>query len=338
MSELLAHSADATEWVEQAISAHSADCNFGDVRGSVIWSDAPGPDGKPIVDIDPLALVAAINGGGFPILLRHDPGFPLGRILAAAIFTTSEGEKFIAAIIGLYSGRRHSFTEFGFDPTIATLCPSQLPAIPSNSWITFATDPREVEQEWVAGVVSTAPMRVERARLSHNAADTSQELIRIGVLFMALVWNPLVTAVATEAGKDLYARIHKWLHTLAERLAERRNPILEIQSHHNGCQISFILRGRNVKGHYAALDTLSVAAAQSELLVERMKHADAAPKLLVYEFELQDEKWFPSYAELHDGRFVTDNKLLIAVEQLPSGLSLGLVLGSDKPCLPNVKK
>jgi hypothetical protein len=38
-------------------------------------------------------------------------------------------------------------------------------------------------------------------------------------------------------------------------------------------------------------------------------------------------KWFPSYAILNDSRIITDNGTLIAIEQLPTGLSLGLSRG-----------
>jgi hypothetical protein len=181
-------------------------------------------------------------------------------------------------------------------------------------------------------------MPVKRTPLSNNAAEIQSELIIVGVLFLALVFKPFVTMVATEAGKDTYAGIRSWLRTLFARLSERRNPIVEIQSFHDGCQISFMFRGTDVKRHYAAHDALPVAAAQAKHLVENMKSAGFAPKLIVYEFHPEGDKWFPSYAELLDGRLVTDNKILIAVEQLPSGLSLGISLGEDGPHLPSVKR
>jgi hypothetical protein len=72
-------------------------------------------------------------------------------------------------------------------------------------------------------------------------------------------------------------------------------------------------------------------------LVANMKSLGVAPKQILYEFHTQDDKWFPSYAELCDGRFVTDNNILIAVEQLPPELSLGISRGKDKPRLPSMK-
>ena len=154
---------------------------------------------------------------------------------------------------------------------------------------------------------------------------------------MALVWNPYVTAIATEAGKATYAGINRWLRTLFDKVAERRNPILEIQSHHGGCQISFIIRGTDIKRHYTAHDALPAAAAQAAYLVGNMKDRGLPPKLVVYEFDPQHDKWAPSYAELHDGRLMTDNIALIAVEQLPSGVSLGIGRSKDKPRLPRAK-
>jgi hypothetical protein len=147
---------------------------------------------------------------------------------------------------------------------------------------------------------------------------------------MALVWNPFVTAVATEAGKDAYAALSHWLRRFLGKLAERRNPILEIQSHHDGCYVSFIFRGNDAKRHYAAHDALPLAAAQAATLVANMKRANVAAKKIVYEFHTEDGIWFPSYAELCNGRLVTDNSLLITAEKLPSGVSLGIRLGKAK--------
>ena len=45
---------------------------------------------------------------------------------------------------------------------------------------------------------------------------------------------------------------------------------------------------------------------------------------LFYEFDPGRKAWLPSYAELLDGRIITDNRSLIITENLPMGLSLGL--------------
>jgi hypothetical protein len=339
MPDLVADNAEAVAWVEQAKASYSRNREFGRILSSVIWSDATGPDGAQLVPIDPLALVANINANGFGLLKGHDPGFPLGKVLTAAVFISSGGTRFVAAILGFYGGgTRLSFRDLGLDSAPAVSSPSLLPAIPDGCWIEFATDPREVESAWLEGVLRAAPMRVKLTELSNNAAGPPNELIVVGLLFMALVWKPFITTVATEAGKDAYAGIHHWLRTLFDKLAERRNPVVVIQSHHDGCQISFMFRGTDVKRHYTAHDALPIAAAQAEHLVANMKNGGFAPKQVVYEFHPQDDKWFPSYAELHDGRFVTDNNLLIAVEQLPSCISLGISLGKDKPRLPSVKQ
>lgn len=339
MTGLLEASAEASMWVAEAKTAHSGNNIFGKFVGSVIWSDATGVDGEQLVPIDPIALVANINANKFPLLKGHDPGFPVGKVLSAAVFTSSDGKRFVAAILGFYEGgARLSFRDLGVDAALAASSPSSLPVLPDSCWINFSTDPKEVESAWVEDVLRSAPMVVKRTDLSHNAADPLIELIRLGVPFIVLVWNPFVTAIATEAGKDTYAGMHRWFRALLRKLAERRNPILEIQSHHDGCQISFILRGTDVKRHYAAHDALPIAAAQAEYLLGNLRARNIAPKLIVYEFHPQDDIWFPSYAELHDGRFITDNKLLITVERLPSGLSLGLSLGEEKPSLPTVKQ
>jgi hypothetical protein len=187
------------------------------------------------------------------------------------------------------------------------------------------------------GALDTAPLRVEREKLSHNAAETIIELIRVGLPYIALVWNPFVTAIATEADKDAYAGLRRWVRRLLGKLAERQNPVLEIQSHHNDCYVSFIFRGTDVKRHYAAHDAHPLAAGQAATLIANMKSAGVAAKKIVYEFHKDDNIWFPSYAELHDGRFVTDNGLLIAVEKMPSGLSLGIGLGKEEVLLPSAK-
>ncbi len=318
MPDLIDRSDEAVAWVAQAKTVHLGNRVFGTIASSVIWSETTGLDGELLVPVDPIALVADINANGFPLLKGHDPGFPLGKVLGAKVFTSSDGSRFVAAILGFYTGgERLSFLDFGFDSVAEVASPSSLPILPDACWISFATDPREVDAEWLKDVLQTAPLRVEQTELSHNAAESSFDLIRIGLLFMGLVWNPFVTTIATEAGKAAYAEINKWLRRLFEKLAERRNPIVEIQSHYDGCQIFFVFRGTDLKRHYAAHDALPSAAAQAQQLVTNMKTIGSSPRLILYEFHPQDDRWFPSYAELHDGRFVTDNNILIAVAITP---------------------
>jgi hypothetical protein len=335
---LLIDNAEVIAWVDQEKAVHSGNHVFGKILSSVIWSDATGPDGKPLVPVDPLALVADINANGFALLKGHDPGFPVGKVLTAAAFTSSAGTRFVAALLGFYEGgTRLNFRDLGLYPAPAVSSPSQLPDLTDACWISFATDPREVDSTWLEDVLRHAPLRVERTELSHNAAEELHELIRVGLLFMVVVWNPFITTVATEAGKDAYAGMHRWLRILFEKLAERRNPVVEISSHHDGCQVSFLFRGKDVKRNYDAHDALPIAAAQAAKLVANMKDRGIAPEQGVFEFDPQGNKWYPSYAVLHDGRFVSDSNILIAVEQVPSGLSLGISRGKDKPRLPSVK-
>jgi hypothetical protein len=313
---------------------------FGRIAASVIWSDSTSPDGELLVPIDPHALADDINANGFPLLKGHDPGYPLGRVVTAQVFVSADGSTFIAAIVGFYSGGIHpSFREFGFDPAVAPASPpSSLPALPGGCWITLASDPREIEAAWIDDVLSSAPLPVERVETSHNAAETLQELIRLGLPYLAIVWNPYVKTIATEAGKDTYAALHQWFRGLLAKVAERHSPLVELKGSQGDCHVSFLFRGTDVERLYAAHEALSPAAVQAAQLIENMKKIGHAPVVLVYEFKDEPKRWFPSYAELGDGTFVTDNNVLIAVEQLPSGLSLGITRSKNKPLLPAVKR
>jgi hypothetical protein len=329
MSPLLVENLHAAAWIDQTKARLGRQSMFEKLTGAVVWSEASGPDGKLIVDADPAALVAEINVNGFPLLKGHDPGFPVGKAIAAEVFTGVDGKKFVAAVIGYYDSARLSFLDVGIDSFPAIPPPARLPGLPDECWIELAIDPREVDSRWTEDVIHGAPLRIKSTELSHNAADSVHELIRLGLYYTILVWNPLIKSIATEAGKDAYASIHHWLQRLLDKVAELRDPILEIQSHYSDCCVSFILRGKDVSRHYAALGTLSSGARQAQYLITNMKSRGFPAKSLVYEFHSQQNRWFPSYAELCDGRLVTDNKLLIAIEQLPSSVSLGLGLGSE---------
>jgi hypothetical protein len=195
--------------------------------------------------------------------------------------------------------------------------------------IEIATDPREVDSEWLDDALGDAPQEIVRHQLSHNAADAVQELIRIGLPYILLVWNPFVTSVASEAGKQTYAALHQWLRQLLERLAGRPQPIVSLQSIQRECEVAFLFRGNDVKQNYAAHGRLSVAAAQAAQLIDNMRTRGVAPRTLTYEFDAEADRWYPSFAELHDGKIVSDHNVLIAIEQLPSQLSLGLILADN---------
>lgn len=327
MSDLLDKTAAAQEWLERAAQHHS-DNVFGRLVPAVIWSDARAENGQPLVPVDPVQLVAQINRNPHILLNNHDPGRPIGQVLEAANFETETGKKFIAALLGYYAGGEIlTFQGVGLDTKTPVQPPASLPSLPDGCWIQFATGPREVEEGWLSEVTSDAPLEIKRTELSHNAADSAQELIRIGLVYLAVVWNPFITSVATEAGKDVYAAVRVWLRKLFDRLAECRNPVIDIQSHQDGCHVSFLFRGKEPKVHYAAHDALSGAAAQAAQLIANLKERGMPPRQLIYEFDKESSIWFPSYAVLNDNRIITDNAALVAIEQLPRGLSLGLSRG-----------
>src|SRR5947207_5916342 len=112
MPELIDDTDAAVVWVKEIRAEYTKNSVFGEIRSSVIWSDAKGPDGKLLVSIDPLALVENINATDYPVLRGHDPGLPLGKVLRAAVFTSPDNTVFVAAIIGLYAGNRSSFSDF----------------------------------------------------------------------------------------------------------------------------------------------------------------------------------------------------------------------------------
>jgi hypothetical protein len=313
---------------------HSCDSAFTKIVSAVIWTDALWADGNEIVPIDPEELAAKFNDEVFPLFKEHDPGIPIGGALEAKAFTDSNGKRFVAAVFGIYDGKHMSFGEVGFDPTATVLSPPSLPEL-GSAWIDIAADPRDVNEAWIDDVMRTAPLPVKRRRLSLNAAEAHSDALTIGLTYLVLVWNPFVTAIATEAGKDLYAATRNWVRSFLGRLSERRNPIVEIKSHlTDECCVSFMFRGNDVTCHYAAHDSLPQAAEQAAQLAAKMKRRDFAAKRIVYEFS--DNRWYPSYAVLCNGRLVTDNKVLIAIEQLPSQLSLGIAIG--EPRAPNANK
>lgn len=271
MLDLIAHTTEAQEWVRQAKAKHSHNGVFGGLTSSVIWSDETEQDDELFVPLDPSALVADINASGFSLLERHDPGFPMGKVLTAAAFTAPEGTRFVAALLGFYQGgNRIGFGDLGLQPASPVASPSQLPVLTDASWIEFCVDPRDVEPAWVEGVLSNAPMRIKQTELSHNAAEPLIELIRVGLPYAVLVWNPFVTAIATEAGKNVYAAVSRWTGKLLAKISELQYPIVEIMSHHGECQVSFIFRGKDVKRHYASHDALPIAAVKAAALVKNM--------------------------------------------------------------------
>jgi hypothetical protein len=324
MSELLNSTPAAREWVEKSIVRLGSKI-FGKLISGVIWTDAQRPDGELIIPIVPEELVRKINQNPHILLHNHDPGHPKGQVLECAQFESLDGKRFIAAILGYYAGGQVlSFRDVGLDADLEVPSPPSLPDMPEETWMQIATDPREIDGAWMDLVAINSPVPLIRTELSHNAAEAHQELIRLGLIFLALVWNPYVTSIATEAGKATYKATHSWIRQLLERMVERRSPVLDFHTQLHGCQISFLLRGNNLKKHYAAHDGLPEAAAQAEALITRIKARGVVPRQLVYEFDQEAIKWAPSFAVLNDDRIITDNVALLAIEQLPNGLSLGL--------------
>jgi hypothetical protein len=317
---------NARAWAKDAIERHS-DGIFGKIVPSVIWTDARGEDGQLIVEVDPSELVNGINKNPYMLLHNHDPGRPIGRVIESAMFESGSGT-FVAAVLGFYAGG----DVLGFDGLeVGTSepvdSPSKFPTLPNNVWVQVASDPREVDAIWLDEVADDAPVRIERVDLSHNAAHGATELIRVGIVFVILAWNPFAKAFAEEAGKKTYGAIHEWLAKLLAKLPERRNPVLDIHSYQGDCQVSFLIRERDPESNYLAHHELNNAARQAARLIAKLRARGNPACQLIYEFDKSAKRWFPSYAILQDDRIVTDNRELIAIEQLPPGLSLGLTRG-----------
>ncbi|GAA5103691.1 hypothetical protein GCM10023211_00350 [Orbus sasakiae] len=325
MSNFIKNTPEAQSWINKAILHHSQKGAFGKVISGIIWTNSKNDAGEIIVPVDPVELVNQINNDPFILLHSHDPGKPLGQVLESAYFENKFDEKFIVAILAFYAGGEIlKFQELGLDTKISVLSPKVLPTLSDDIWIDFGTDPREVDIEWVKQVIEDAPLPINQLDLSHNSAELAQELIRVGVVFLLLVWNPFVTKIATEAGKDTYAALHKWFKKLLKKLADRKNPILDIQTFQDNCQVSFLFRSKDIKISYEGHDKLPDAAAQAAQFIAKLKAREMPVKRLIYEFDQETLKWFPSYAVLYDDRIITDNSMLIALEQIPMGLSLGI--------------
>lgn len=329
MSDLVARTPDASAWLERTLAAQEAKGIFGQFRPAVIWTDATGEDGAPLLALNPAALVAQINAERFPLQVGHDPGRPMGAMVAAEVFTSPEGECFVAAILGFYDGApRIAFRDIGFDQLAPAAPPQWLPALPHDVGIGFGVDPRQVDAAWLNDLIDDAPVPVVFDARSYNAAEPSYQIVTVAVAFLLLVWNPFSNAVFEAMGKDAYAAVHAWLRRLLDRVTRLQDPILEIQSTQHACDVSYMIRGRDVAQNYKAHDALSEAAQRAARLIDHMIAADLAPKRLVYEFDTASGVWFPAFAELVDGRLMTDNAELIAAEHIPMGLSLGVSVKS----------
>ena len=124
--------------------------------------------------------------------------------------------------------------------------------------------------------------------------------------------------------------------TEGNELISCKDPIVSLDSHQDGCDVSFLFRGKDIKHHYDAHNALPIAAAQAAILIRSMRSRHAAPLNIVYEFCPQHSRWFPSSATLEDGRLVSNRNILIALEQHPTGLSIGIHKGKGK--LPKHRK
>jgi hypothetical protein len=321
LPSLIDETPDASLWVEETLPLRKT---LGRLAAAVLWTDTYLQDGQPIGGNDPAALIEEINEQGLPLLHGHDPGLPLGRVVDARVFTSPTGTRFVAAIVVYYQPEQlTTFASFGADPLSPAVLPPRL-GVPNGARIVLAADPRDVPEQWLNSVAQDAPLSVEQVTSSYNAAESLKELIRIGLPYAALFWNPFSKTIAEQAGKDVYAALHGWLQKLWNRLKELRDPIVDVQAYHNDCTVSFLLRGRDIEKHYAAHAAMPEAAAQAAKLIDTFALQSAKLSTLFYEFE--DGRWFPAYAILADGRMVTDRSILIAYEQLPRYLSLGLLL------------
>lgn len=198
-----------------------------------------------------------------------------------------------------------SFAALGVDPFPAAALSITLGSL-EGARIEIAADSRDLPDGWLKDVSEDAPLFIKQVVASHNEAETLKELIRIGLPYAALVWNPLAKTIGEQAGKDIYVGIQQWLQKLWRKLKNLRDPIVSIQAYHHGCYVSFLLRGRDVELLYAAQASLPMAAVQAAKLIDTF--ALENPKLATLTYEFEQSRWFPSLAFLR-----TDASSLTAV-------------------------
>lgn len=330
VSDLIQDSPNAQIWIEAAIEKYTNLGAYDRIASAVVWSDAVGDNGELILPVDPEEIVLMINRAHLPLLDGHDPGRPLGQILESSYFTSQAGRCFVAAVLGYYGqANLIRFEDLGINVEEISPYPQQLPPLGSNLRIDVEADPREVDPVTLAHITGDLDVPVEIVERSHNSAEAVQQFVAIGVPYALLVWNPFITIIAQEAGKDVYKKTRSALAKILERVGVLENPVCEIQAYQSGCTVSFIIRGKGVKHHRQANALLSDAARKAHRLIENLKRADLTPVKLVYEFDRDEELWAPSFAKLADGRLLSDNLVLIAAEDLPKGLSLGLALKNE---------
>ena len=326
MASLIDESPQAKAWLDSKREVLSKLAPYGRIVDAVLWTSSLTDEGDPLVDVEPNRLVEEVNSKGLPLLLNHDPGEPRGMVLCSDQFTSPTGTKFVAGLIGMYAqGDCLSFEGIGIDGLLSVDPPNLPKPLSKESYISIAVDPREVDEAWIGEVLSELPIPIRREELSHNALDVSAELIRVSLPYVLLVWNPFVTQVSREAGKDAYAGVRAWLHLIITKLSALKNPILVMESWQDGCHVMFILRGKSIRQHYAAYEKLPDAATQAAQLITHLKDRRLTPRQVVYEYLPNDERWTPFNAILSDGRLISRKIDLIAIEQAPAGLSLGLM-------------
>jgi hypothetical protein len=335
MSDLIAETSEACSWIAREKSRLTGSSVFGSFKAGVIWIDEPCPDGEVIGGRDPSIMIDDINNESWPLNRGHDPGFPTGRVISAKLFVSPSGRKFVVAILGFYVDElKLSFDDLGVDSNPEVSSPLLLDTLSIDQPLYIGTDPREVNPEWLKNVLCDVPLPIVYDELSHNAEDCLHELIRITLPYALLVWNPFVTTITQEFAKDVYAGTRKGLRNLLGKLNSLKDPITSIQSDQDGCCVMFLIRGKDTKSNYNALDSLPTTAAQAANLISNMRSRNLAPLTLVYEFDPHLTRWSPSYVTLEDGRLVSDRNILIALEQLPTGLSIGFHKGMNQ--LPEV--
>ncbi|MDV2452474.1 hypothetical protein [Xanthomonas hortorum] len=324
MSDLLTDTLEARLWAHGATARHEGGI-YGLIAAGVIWTDARAADGSLIVEASPDSLLRALALEPLQLLHNHDPGRPICHVLEAAAFQAQEGQRFVAAILGYYTrDQAVTFSDLQLDQFPGDHI-SESNELDANTRIEISWDPRELPDGWVEDAVLDAPLPVEETQLSLNASESIQELVRIGIGFAFLVWNPLVKGFATEAGKAAYSSFNNWLKEFIARASKRKAPLVCIDSNQQDCHVIFLIRGNDISVNYAAHEALSQAATEGANLISALARRGTPASKLVYEFDAKALRWFPSYAVLDGGRIITSTPMLIATaSDLPTGLSLGM--------------
>lgn len=285
-----------------------------------------------------------INERGIWQCVEHNPLIqPIGRSIATKVFYAPKSNIYFLAFVGGHYDIKKisSFKDLGIDLNEITDEELDVSASTEGYQAKIAFNPHEIKSSIIQGILDGCPTIVDKKpEITFRKAADPITIIKVVSAVWLLTSNPFSKKFLERFGEKTADEVIKFFEWLRKKVImqvsklKNKKVLFEFDVPHKGCRIEFVIASKEINKLNKAVDTVNSAVKRAIKLVDRIQHLEI--ETLVYEFDLNNEQWYPLHAATRKKGVISERPVLVALERYKgmsiSGVVISFVINKrEKP-------